>query len=179
MRYITSTSARGEVDMTRIYSSASVLERWVGLPRISLPILRVGFEGAWVRAEDIVCVELARYSSGFQLDQREEELALLLSDELSRVREILGSSESDPVEEAHSSASWLYAAGMELLTVWHEVPSPAEDLYGILEKLRLDEQYADLAYLTPIWPFKKIDGSSYLEGVLRGRLEYLRSVVLS
>lgn len=178
MPYIISISGLGESGMTQKYLGMSNLERWIGLRRISLPILRIGFEGEWLTAEEIVYVELARYNSGLPLNYCEEELALLLSDELSRVREILGPGTRNPLSESPPSVAWLYSAGMELLSVWHDIPSPGEDLYEILEQLGLDEEYRDLVYFTPFRAFRRRGSSHYLAEVLRNRLENLRPVVL-
>lgn len=63
------------------------------MSRITLAVLRTGFAGGWVSARQVIQVELARYMCGETIVGIEELLALLLSDELKIVVQILARNE--------------------------------------------------------------------------------------
>ncbi|WP_153009049.1 hypothetical protein [Microbacterium testaceum] len=127
-------------------------------------------------ASEVVQVELSRYKRGEKMRREEESLALLLSDELETVGQILA---DDGASLLNSSLPWFYAAGMELESVWSRRPSPEVDLYDILEALGLDEQFRDLVYFEPVGIFARVAGSNYLKGMLDRRLDILKPTVLS
>lgn len=162
--------------MVREFLSIPVFERWLGVSQTSLPVLRVGFDGGWVTAREVVQVELSRYKAGEKLKSEEEALALLLPDEYEAVTQILADDGGSLLE---SSLSWFYAAGMELKSVWGCRPDPGVDLYEILETLGLDEQFSELVYFEPVGMFTRAAGGHYLKGMLDRRLDLLRPTILS
>lgn len=163
--------------MLREFLSIAVLERWIGVSRISIPVLRVGFDGGWVNDHQVVQVELCRYERGENLDGKEELLAFLLSDELEVVAQLL--QDDDRSEELDPAIPWFYSAGMELKSAWEQRSAPGEDLYEILEALGLDEQFRDLVYFEPVRMFTRKAGVSHLKGLLDLRLNLLRPHILS
>lgn len=153
------------------FLSVDVLERWVSEPRISLSVLRFGFDAGWVSAQQVVEVELSRYKRGEKIAGDEELLAFLLSDELEVVSQILSHNERN---ETESSLLWFYSAGEELRSVWDRRLAPEEDLYEILEALGLDERYRRLVYFEPVSIFKGKRRLNDLKNLLEMELDALR-----
>jgi len=162
--------------MANEFLSVSILKRWIGVRRISLPVLRFGFDAGWVSAQQVVEVELFRYKRGETIAGDEELLALLLSDELEVVAQILSRNERN---ETESSLLWFYSAGEELRSVWDRRLAPEEDLYEILEALGLDERYRKLVYFEPVSIFKGKRRLNDLKNLLEMELDALRGHILS
>lgn len=158
------------------FLSVDVLERWVSEPRISLSVLRFGFDAGCVSAQQVVEVELSRYKPGEKIAADEELLAFLLSDELDVVVQILSRNERN---EPESSLLWFYSAGEELRSMWDRRLAPEEDLYEILEALGLDERYRRLVYFQPVSIFKGKRRLSDLKNILEVELDDLRGRLLS
>jgi hypothetical protein len=69
-----------------------------------------GFRHGWLRDRAVVEVALAAYAAGGDLPSAEEELALLLSDSLERVPELVEDLARSSAEEPDPGAVWLYLA---------------------------------------------------------------------
>lgn len=165
----------GREDMSTAYLTREVLLRWIPLESVSRAVVLYGFELELLSERDAVDIELARYTEGALLDDVEEALALLLSDELGRVRELLH--DGGRVEGSDEAALvWFLSAASELYEYWNRVSVPTERLFSLLEYLELDERYSDLVYLAPISFWRRVSRSSFRDR-LALRLIEVRSLL--
>lgn len=161
--------------MSTAYLTREVLLRWIPLESVSRAVVLYGFELELLSERDAVDIELARYTEGALLDDVEEALALLLSDELGRVRELLH--DGGRVEGSDEAALvWFLSAASELYEYWNRVSVPTERLFSLLEYLELDERYSDLVYLAPISFWRRVSRSSFRDR-LALRLIEVRSLL--
>jgi hypothetical protein len=98
-----------------------------------------GFRHGWLSRRGVVDVELARHEADLDLSSAEEELALLLSDDLGRVDELVDQMEvsDEPVEQR--GRVWLYLALAWLL----EHRSAYDDPLAVIEMLYADFDYPE------------------------------------
>ena len=129
-------------DATPSISGAEVL-------RTALPTgaeARFGFDHGFIKDEDVVALMLARYQSDTRLTDDEEDLALLLSDDLYRVRDILNQVE---IEEALIPAYrrvWKYILVRAIMSSFAVDPSADVDgpVYGVSLAFDYDDDLLDL-----------------------------------
>ena len=96
-----------------------------------------GYRHGWIGDRDAVEVALAALKAGMDLPAAQEELALLLSDSLGRVPELLEDLARHPGEECDPGGVWLFLA----LAWLHEHRSEHAEPLGVIEML-----YADFGY---------------------------------
>lgn len=99
--------------------------------------LAYGFRHGWLRRADVVTLALARYEAGSRLSQPEEQLALLLSDELDRVDDLVAELEISDEPAEQRAALWLFLALAWLL----DHRESFDDPHAVIEML-----YADFGY---------------------------------
>ena len=95
-----------------------------------------GYRHGWVSAEGAVAIALAKLEAGIYLPAPEEEVALLLSDDLDRVQQLLEDLEfvDEPVERR--ARLWLFLALAHVFSRRCEFEDPlgvVEDLYALFE----------------------------------------------
>jgi len=96
-----------------------------------------GFRHGWLGDRAVVEVALAAYEAGRDLPSAEEELALLLSDSLERVPELVEDLARSSAEEPDPGGVWLYLA----LAWLYEHRSEHLESLEVIEML-----YADFGY---------------------------------
>ncbi len=105
--------------------------------------LAYGYGQGWIKDQDVVSLALAHYSQGGSDSDALDGLALLLNDELDRVRELIDEIARgiDPAELGALRAVWIYLA-----MAWiYEHRSNFVDPLGLVELL-----YADFGYPSEI-----------------------------
>ena len=69
-----------------------------------------GYRRGWLSEHDVVTITLSSYGKGVEQSGPEKDLALLLSDELDRVPQLMGEIAESLKPEADSSPVWLFLA---------------------------------------------------------------------
>lgn len=123
-------------ELVRFEFPAEFVVRWV-LPTGAE--LAYGFRHGFLSRADVVAVALEKYKAGVFLSGPEEELALLLSDELDRVDDLVGDLEivDEPTEQR--ARVWLFLSLAWLL----EHRESFEDPLEVIELLYADFDYPD------------------------------------
>jgi|SRR5579884_2447443 len=98
-----------------------------------------GFREGWLSRQGVVEVELAKYKAQRKLPPAEEELALLLSDDLDRVDELIAELEVSDEPAERRARLWLYLAMAWLLDHQSHYKDPLE----VIEMLFADFDYPD------------------------------------
>jgi hypothetical protein len=99
--------------------------------------LAYGYGGGWLLREDVVAIALRKYEVGLPLRDAEEALALLLSDDIGRVDDLVDELRHGDQPEELRARYWLFLA----LAWLREHPDLAEDPLQAIELL-----YADFGY---------------------------------
>lgn len=101
--------------------------------------LAYGFREGWLTRFDVIAVALAKYKADLPLSRSEEELALLLSDDLDRVDELIADLEivDEPAEQR--ARLWLFLALAWLLERRQDFSDPLM----VIEMLYADFDYPD------------------------------------
>lgn len=134
--------------------------------------LAYGFREGWLSREGVVEVALAKYNANVALLPAEEDLALLLSDDLDQVEEMVGTLEFSDVPAEIRARFWLFLALAWLL----DHRSDYEDPFGVIEQLYADFDYPEeirsLVRFVPPGP-GDLPGVEGIEGRWRGYVERL------
>jgi hypothetical protein len=105
--------------------------------RLTPKELVYGYRGGWLAGEGVVVVALTAWEAGEPLSCAEEDLALLLSDELGRVPQLIDDLDRSSAHEDDAGAVWLFLA-----LAWLHERRPADlDVWESIEML-----YADFGY---------------------------------
>lgn len=99
--------------------------------------LAYGFRDGWLTNVDVVIVALAKYETSVPMNSAEEELALLLSDDLDRVDELITDLEVVDVPLETRARFWLFLALAWVLEHRHDFDDPFE----VIEMLYADFDY--------------------------------------
>lgn len=95
-----------------------------------------GYRHGWVSGESAIAIALAKLEAGACLPAPEEELALLLSDHLDRVQELLEDLEFVDEPAERRARLWLFLALAYVLDRREQFEDPlgvVEDLYALFE----------------------------------------------
>jgi len=136
------------------------------------PELVYGYRQGWLSDADVVALALAAYQQG-PVPAAEEELALLLSDDLDRVPDLIDELEADgeTAEGGEARGVWLYLALAWLYEHRSEVPDPL----GVVEMLFADFDYpleiAGIVRFMPVPPGEPT-GSVAVENRWRAYLDH-------
>lgn len=98
-----------------------------------------GYRRGWLSEHDVVTTTLSSYGKGVEQSGPEKDLALLLSDELDRVPQLMGEIAESLKPEADSSPVWLFLA----LTWVYEHRADYLDPLEVVEMLFTDFDYPD------------------------------------
>lgn len=98
-----------------------------------------GHQHGWLGNRDVVEVALAAYEVGGNLPPAEEQLALLLSDDLASVPELVEELALSATEENDPAAVWLFLALAWLYEHRSDYPEPLE----VIEQLYADFDYPE------------------------------------
>ena len=98
-----------------------------------------GYRRGWLSEHDVVTITLSSYGKGVEQSGPEKDLALLLSDELDRVPQLVGEIAESLKPEADSSPVWLFLA----LTWVYEHRADYLDPLEVVEMLFTDFDYPD------------------------------------
>jgi hypothetical protein len=98
-----------------------------------------GYRGGWLEDRDVVGVALAGFEAERGLPSAEEELALLLSDDLGRVPELMEEIARSSAEEHDPGTVWLFLA----LAWLHEHRSEHVEPLEVVEMLYADFDYPE------------------------------------
>lgn len=101
--------------------------------------LAYGFREGWLTSVDVVAVALAKYEADLPLRSGEEELALLLSEDLDRVDELITDLEIVDEPSEQRARLWLFLALAWLLEHRQDFRDPLE----VIEMLYADFDYPD------------------------------------
>ena len=127
---------------------ADRLLAFVRLDAISPHVLRFGYEKGIIDEQDVVDLELRRFQHGQASRSGEEDLALLLSDDLSRVPILLESATASP-PAIDPARVWAYVGTKLIRTRWEANPEAIYELAGLIESLGMPESYRGLVYYEP------------------------------
>lgn len=121
----------------------------VGILRIALPTgaeSRFGYDHGFINDRDVVDLMLARYKSDKLLTGDEEDLALLLSDDLYRVREILNRVEIEEAQLPVYRRVWKYILVRQIMSSIVVDPRAAVDdpIYDVYAAFDYDDDLLDL-----------------------------------
>lgn len=134
--------------------------------------LAYGFREGWLSREDVVEVALAKYKAEVPLLPAEEELALLLSDDLDQVEELVAALEFSDEPAELRARLWLFLALAWLL----DHRSEYDDPLGVIEQLYADFDYPEeirsLVRFMPPGP-GDLPGVEGIAGRWRGYVERL------
>ncbi len=98
-----------------------------------------GFQEGWLSRNAVIAIELAKYEAGLSLSSAEEELALLLSDDVDRVDELVRNLEISDEPTERRARLWLYLALAWLL----DHRSDYDDVLEVIEMLYADFDYPE------------------------------------
>jgi len=109
-----------------------------------------GFRRGWVSAEGVVAIALGKLIAGIYLPGPEEELALLLSDDLDRVAELVADLEFVDEPDERRARVWLFLALSWLLVRRHEFADPHEMIEMLYADFDSPAEIRDLVrYMQP------------------------------
>lgn len=145
-----------KISGTNKFLNASALRRWVKLERITFDVQRIGVERGFIDATDVVRFALARLNAHVDVGPEEEEVALLLSDELSRFPELLARFPEPDRELA--SRVWAFAGLAQVRSVWTSLAQPWEQVADVVETLGEPKGYSGLIYYEIVPLFSRAPG---------------------
>lgn len=114
--------------------------------------LAYGYQHRWLDDRAVVQVALAALRAAREPRTVEEKLALLLSDELSRVPELLEDLVRSSPNEEHPDAVWLFLALAWLRQHRSEYPDPFEIIEMLYADFGYPEEIANLVRFVPPSP---------------------------
>ena len=127
---------------------AVTLRQFVRLDAISPHVLRFGYVKGIIDEQHVVDLQLRRFQHGLASGVSEEDLALLLSDDLSRVPILLESATASP-PAIDPARVWAYVGTKLIRTRWEANPEAIYELAGLIESLGMPESYRGLVYYEP------------------------------
>lgn len=147
------------------------LIEWVPIENIDLDAVRFGSARGFISDREVVEIELLRLKSDVRLTEPEERIALLLSDEVALVSEIVQSSASTPGNDGHEL--WLYAGLAPIVQAWDNLRDPLQAVADVLDYIdrHKHSEYSKFYYFDPV-PLRerpggptrmRIDAESWVE----------------
>lgn len=98
-----------------------------------------GYRHGWLSEQDVVSVALSAFEAGDDLPSAEEDLALLLSDDIGRVPDLVGNVAETSAVEPDPGGVWLFLA----LAWLHDHRSEHLEPFEVIEMLYADFEYPD------------------------------------
>jgi hypothetical protein len=111
-----------------------------------------GFRGGWLADRDVVSIALARLEAGEVLSPPEEELALLLSDDLGRVPELVDDLGESVAVQGDPAAVWLFLTLAWIYDHRSEYLEPLEVVEMIYADFGYPEEIEGLVRFMPASP---------------------------
>ena len=131
-----------------------------------------GVQHGWLSRQDAIAVALAKYEAGTELNSAEEELALLLSDDVDHLGDLIADLAVSDEPPERRARLWLFLA----LASLREHRSQYADPLGVIEMLYADFDYPDeIRGLVRYMPARPGETAS-IEGVERRWQEYVDRV---
>ena len=123
-------------DLVRFVLPATFINSAV---RLTAAELVYGYRRGWLSEHGVVAIALTSYGEGVEQSQPEKDLALLLSDDLDRVPQLVDELEESVNTDADSSSVWLFLALAWVYEHRADYPEPLE----VVEMLYADFEYPD------------------------------------
>lgn len=151
------------------FLTGKALRRWVRLESITWGVQQFGHENDFINQSEVVGLALDRLLIHVPTCPEEQEAALLLSYELSRLPHLFQGS-SDLGREIAANV-WAFAGLTELRSVWASLVRPWDHVAVILEALENPSGYSGLIYYEPVSFFARAPGLAGLLQRLDSALE--------
>ena len=130
-------------------SNGRRIEDVIGIGCVGLQEMAVGLDLGQLEEKDVVRIALRRLKAGVPQHPDEEALALLLSDELYRVRPILARHAPTSTERPQSMRVWLYFAATQVRKHWSVLSDPEIEFEEVLNELDEQGLYNAVRLYTP------------------------------
>ena len=119
----------------------------------TLAELRWGLAHRWIEPADVIAISLAKMKAGVELDATEEQIALLLSDEVDQVKNLLLVVDEDlPASTAPQAQIWKYLAVKRVVDTNPEFSDQLDAFDYLWCDFDHDEELAHLVRYNPHHP---------------------------